>query len=606
MATLNYNWQQLGSATLYSGITICIDGKLVSQSTENNTSSMQFRFRSSGSYWRTSNGTATFNGWATDSGGCATYPNYIYDGDTIFQISKTVGHDNNGDCYFWLGGVLTAIINGGTRTADITQFRVDLPHINRYATITKANDFTDEGNPSFTFNNVGGFRINARLEFNGTSIRRDNISNTGSYTFSLTSSERNTLRQNCTGKTMTVTYVLATCYSGTTESHTESTNKTMSIVNGNPTFSVTYQDSNSTTTAITNNNQQIIQNKSTLQFNIANATALKYATLSNVKITINGASQTKTISGSSLSFNYGTINVSSNTNASVVLTDSRGFTKTISVPITVLSWSSPTAIITLNRKSNYYTETDIKVDANYSSLSSHNTITIKYRIKKKTTSTWGSYTNLSDNVTATFNADNTYEWDVQVVVNDRLASQTYNLSLGLGVPIMFIDRRKRNVGVDCFPQSTNALEVQGTTQTNGDLLIADSNGANAVNVATELTNAKATISSGTNKRSIKYGNGLLINTMKITKSNISVSTAWGNIYASGNQSIGTYQTAFTELYSVNITCYPQLRSGETYNFWYMLTASDESLTAPPNVQFLRGTSGTVSAIIYVTAIGKWK
>lgn len=241
------------------------------------------------------------------------------------------------------------------------------------------------------------------------------------------------------------------------------------LVNANPTYNVAYQDTNSTTLAITNNNQQIIQNNSTLQFNITNATALKGASLSSISIEINGVTQTQSISSSTLNFNYGTLNVANNINANVVLTDSRGLTTTKQVALTILSWELPNAIITLNRKNNYYTETDIKVDANYSSLDSKNTISIKFRQKKKNEQSYSAYTTLSDNVSTTFNADNLYEWDIQVLLEDLIGSTTYNLTLGVGQPILFVDRRKRSIGIDCFPQSTNSLEV------NGDIYVYDGN-----------------------------------------------------------------------------------------------------------------------------------
>lgn len=496
--TLNYEWQELDRVTFYQTgstyDTVSIEGRLTGQNTQYNYSTIELRWKNVGAWWRTSSGTVSFTGTFTDSGGCATYPDRIETGDVFYTIAKTVYHDSNGDATIYVGGQIRAYVGGATRTGTISNVTVYLPHINRLANITGAIDFSDEGNPYMTFSNPGGFRINARLEFSDTSISRDNIANTGTYTFELTTAERNLLRQKCTGKTMTVRYVIATCYSGTTEGAWSTVDKTMSIVNGNPTFSVTYEDSNATTTAITNNNQQIIQNNSTLQFNIADATALKYATLSSVSITINGATQTQPISSSTLTFNYGTINVSNDINASVVLTDSRGLTTTISVPITVLNWSLPNAIITLNRKSNYYTETDIKVDANYASLDSKNTITIQYRIKQTSSSTWGAWNNLSDNVTTTFNADNLYEWDVQVKLTDKLGDTTYNLSLGIGIPIMFIDRAKRNVGIDCFPQDTNTLEVQGEAQVNGDLFVADADGNNPVNVLDKINTNTTNIS----------------------------------------------------------------------------------------------------------------
>lgn len=479
--TLNENWQNIGSANLTSNITIYLDGKLQSQSTADNSSTIQFRFRSGGYSWRTANGTATLTGEFTDSVGCATYPTYITDGDTIVTITKTITHDSSGNCNFNIGGILQAYVDDGTKTANISQVNVDLPHIERYATIVNSFDFTDELDPSMTFRNPTNYRINARLEFDGVSINHENISNTGTYFFQLNSTEWELLRQHCTGKEMTVRYVLATCYSGTTEGAWSYQDRKMTIVNGNPTFNITYEDSNATTIAITNDNQQIIQNNSTLQFNITDATAKKEATLSSISITINGITQTQPISSATLTFNWGTINVANNTTATVVLTDSRGFTTTKNVDIEVLSWTLPNAIITLNRKSNYYTETDINVDANYASLDNKNTITIQYRIKKTTDNTWGNWNNLSDNVTTTFNADNEYEWDVQVKVEDSLGTATYNLKLGIGIPIMFIDRTKRNVGIDCFPKDNNALEVNGNTEITGDLI---NKGINVLNTYT--------------------------------------------------------------------------------------------------------------------------
>ena len=233
------------------------------------------------------------------------------------------------------------------------------------------------------------------------------------------------------------------------------------VVNSNPTFNAAYKDTNSTTTAITQNNQLIIQNNSTLQVNITNASAKNYASLSSVTITIEGQSTTKSISSATLNINLGTVNLSSNTDMVVTLTDSRGITSSQTITLQMLEWSLPTAIITLARQNNFYTETDIKVDAMYSSLDSKNTITIKYRYKKTSDSTYSQYYTLQDNVQSTFNADNTYEWDVQILLQDLLGSTTYNKTLNIGLPIAFFDRLKRSFGINCFPSDTESLEVNG-------------------------------------------------------------------------------------------------------------------------------------------------
>lgn len=360
----------------------------------------------------------------------------------------------------------------------------NIPKIDRYPMITEAPNFNDEDNPKIKYTTALGFTgatVQAGIKVGDTIVvsLRDVVVADGEYTFELDSTERNALR-NATpnSNTLAVQFLLRTTYNGT--NYDSTSNKTMSIVNANPTFSVAYQDTNATTLAITNNNQQIIQNNSTLQVNITSATALKGASLSSVDININGTISTESISSATKNVNIGALNIASDINAIVTLKDSRNNMTTITLPITILSWSLPTAIITLNRKNNFYTETDINVDANYSSLDSKNTITIKMRQKKTSEGSYGSYTNLSDNVTTTFNADNTYEWDIQVLVQDAIGSTTYNLTLGIGQPILFVDRRRRNVGIDCFPDSTNAFEVNGNAKVSGNLIVGNENVINKI------------------------------------------------------------------------------------------------------------------------------
>lgn len=255
--------------------------------------------------------------------------------------------------------------------------------------------------------------------------------------------------------------IFADTYNGSTLIGTKSVVFWCNVADANPTFDASYLDTNSTTTAITGDNQQIIRNQSTLEIDVSNATAYKYATLSSIKATINATEYTATLSGGNATFNIGTLNVSTNTNAVLTLTDSRGFTATQTLALEVLNWELPTAIIDLQRENNYYSNTNINVDANYSSLDNHNTITLKTRYKKVTDSSYGSYVTLQDNVTSTLNLDNNYQWDVQVLVQDLLGQTTYNLTLDRGIPIVYFDRLKRSVGVNCFPELDASIELNG-------------------------------------------------------------------------------------------------------------------------------------------------
>jgi hypothetical protein len=244
----------------------------------------------------------------------------------------------------------------------------------------------------------------------------------------------------------------------------------LTIVNANPTFNASYEDTNASSIAITGNNQLLIQNQSTLQINVANATAYKYATLSSITAQINGVTYNGVLDGSNATIDIGSLNIAENTDAIVTLTDSRGYTATQTLNLQFLGWQLPTANITLQRQNNYYSQTDITVDANYSSLDGQNTINIYAMYKKTTDSTYSTAVILQDNVTATLNLDNLYEWDVQVVLTDRLGTTSYNLTVGKGMPIIYFDRLKRSVGINCFPETDSILAVNGVEVLSYDVI----------------------------------------------------------------------------------------------------------------------------------------
>lgn len=162
--------------------------------------------------------------------------------------------------------------------------------IPRQANITGANNFNDEQNPYLTFNNNGGFQLNAKLEFSGLQIVRNNIPNTGNYTFQLTENERNILR-NAANKSnsLTIRYVIATVVDGA-EKWWSLYDRTMTIVNANPIFNnFEFKDVNEKTVALTGDNQKKIKNYSNIEatISVANkAIAQKMATMSKYRLQI--------------------------------------------------------------------------------------------------------------------------------------------------------------------------------------------------------------------------------------------------------------------------------------------------------------------------------
>ena len=450
----------------YNGRYLQFSWSIKSQSIANNQTTISWSLTGKGtassSYYKAGNFKVVIDGTTVYSTPRDTGRINLYNGTVVASGDFTMTHNAQGQKSF------SASAQAGIYTYDVNctgSSSWTLTDIPRQATITSAPNFNDEQNPTINYTNPAGNNVTslqACISLTGSTadiVYRD-ISKTGtSYTFNLTDSERNVLRQaTTTSNTRTVYFYIKTEIGGNTLFN--NVGKTLTIINNKPTFSVAYLDTKSQTTTITGNNQKIIQNNSTLQINITNATALKYATLTNAKVTINGTDTTKnfTSGSSSLTFDIGTINVSSNLSVPVVVTDSRGNTTTHTLTVQVWPWSLPTAIITCQRKSNFYSETDINVNADYSSLNNLNQITIQYQYKKTTDSSYSALATLQDDVTTTFTIDNLFDWNVKVIITDLLGSTTYNLIVNKGTPIIYFDRKLFSVGVNCLPVNEYSIE----------------------------------------------------------------------------------------------------------------------------------------------------
>ena len=343
---------------------------------------------------------------------------------------------------------------------------ISLTRIPRQANLTSAPDFNDEANPTINYSNPAGNSVSSLDACISLTGSRDDVpyravSKTGSsYTFSLSESERNTLRSACpNSNTLSVIFYLRTVIGGNTFYSTIT--KTMSIVNGNPTFTssnITYKDNNSTTVAVTGNNQKLVQNLSILLATITSATAKKYASIKKYEATINGVTQSITSAGN---INFGTINSANNLTLSVKVTDSRGNTTTASKTVTFLAWALPTAIISLKRRNNYENESYLTVNGTYSSVDSRNTLTIKYQYKKTTDSSYSSLATINNGQRVTLQLDKNYAWDFRIILTDAFGSTTYNAVLAKGQFILFVDTKKLSVGINCFPTNSESLELNG-------------------------------------------------------------------------------------------------------------------------------------------------
>jgi hypothetical protein len=158
---------------------------------------------------------------------------------------------------------------------------------------------------------------------------------------------------------------------------------------------------------------------------------------------------------------WGVLDVSSNITATVKAIDSRGNSVTKSMPITIEAWQQPYAVISCSRENNFYTDTVLNVSPTVSSLSGKNSVTISEQHKKTSESAYSTPTAVPANTDTTIQLDNHYDWNVKIIVSDRIASTTYNITVQKGMPIVYYDRLKSSTGFNCFPTRADSVESQG-------------------------------------------------------------------------------------------------------------------------------------------------
>lgn len=225
---------------------------------------------------------------------------------------------------------------------------------------------------------------------------------------------------------------------------------------------VAYEDTNASTIALTENDQDIVRNHSTVKYTASGLTAQKSATVASCSVSVNGNTYNLTVSGASATGGNAVIDSGMPLEAVFTVTDSRGLTATKSVTVNMLDWYVPSAIITLQRQHNFYSETDITVDAEFPSINGNNDVTIQYVATEDSSARTVVSGTLQNKVTSVITLDNSYAWTVTVTITDSLGGTvTYNLMLAIGMPIIYFDRLKSSVGVNCFPEGEKTLEVSG-------------------------------------------------------------------------------------------------------------------------------------------------
>lgn len=318
---------------------------------------------------------------------------------------------------------------------------------------------------------------------------------TADRTVTLSAAERTTLLTAMANmKSFTGTFAV-TSYSGSTQIGSVSSKAatvTTTAANSGPTLSgFTYADSYATTTAITGNDQVFIQNHSKLTVTPGTATAKNQATIANYTATCNGVSISNT-TGAALT--VGAIAKSGTVAVVLTVTDSRGYTASVTKNITVIAYAAPKVTsLTLRRTNDIEAEMQFIFNGSISaitvdSVQKNSLKYVRYRYKATSASSYSSYVSILSAVTQSgtiFSYSNLelrslasdQSWDVHIQIQDQLASLS---SLDLyyvipqGTPLVAL--RKQKVGINT-PTPEAALDVVGDAKVSGTLTAATLSGS---------------------------------------------------------------------------------------------------------------------------------
>ena len=365
---------------------------------------------------------------------------------------------------------------------------------------------------------------------------------TADRTVNLTASERTTLLTAMANmKSFTGTFAVTTYSGGSTQigsTSSKTATVTTTAANSAPTLSgFTYADSYATTTAITGNDQLFIQSHSKLTVTPGTATAKNQASIANYTATCNGVSVSNT-TGAALT--VGAVSKSGTVAVVLTVTDSRGYTASVTKNITVIAYAAPKVnSLTLRRTNDIEAEMQLVFNGTISaitvdSVQKNSLLYCRYRYKATSATSWSSYVSILSAVTqsgTSFSYSNLelrslasdQSWDVHIQIRDQLNSLS---SLDLyyvipqGTPLVAL--RKQKVGINT-PNPAAALDVVGDAKVSGTLTAATLSGSlapsklsSAVPISKGGTGATTAAAARTNLAVLPLAGGTL--TGKVTSS----------------------------------------------------------------------------------------
>lgn len=370
---------------------------------------------------------------------------------------------------------------------------------------------------------------------------------TADRTVVLTSSERTELLTAMANmKSFTGTFAVTT-YNGSTQIGSVSSKTatvTTTAANSGPTLSgFTFADTYATTTAITGNDQLFIQGHSKLTVTPGTATPKNQATITNYTATCNGVSVSNT-TGAALT--VGPVSKSGTVAVVLTITDSRGYTASVTQNITVLAYAKPKVnSLTLRRTNDIEAEMQLVFNGSISaitvdSVQKNSLLYVRYRYKATSATSYSSYVSILSAVTqsgTSFSYSNLelrslasdQSWDVHIQIRDQLNSLS---SLDLyyvipqGTPLVAL--RKQKVGINT-PTPEAALDVVGDAKISGTLTATTLSGAlapsklsSAVPISKGGTGATTAAAARTNLAVLPLAGGTLTGKVTSTYGDIGI------------------------------------------------------------------------------------
>ena len=298
----------------------------------------------------------------------------------------------------------------------------------------------------------------------------------------------------------------------------------------------------------------------------------------------------------------GKIAKSGSVTVTLTVTDSRGYTASVSQTITVIPYAKPkVSSVTLRRTNDIEAEMQLKFSGSISAVTVDGTqknsvVYVRYRYKKTSESSYGSYTSIYSGTTksgtsfsysnlelCSLDANSSYDFHLQI--QDKLYSLS-SLDLYFTVPqgTPLIALRKKKVGINT-PEPQAMLDVAGDMRVDGSPL------------------ADFVIQQGTsgiwNYRKWKSGTAECWGQYSFTTA---ISTAWGVLYESGAIALPNFPFTFAEIPHVHISTensnYAMFVERGSSSSWSTTTNPGKIFAVRPNTV----PSATYKVSIY--AIGK--